>query len=46
MAFTLAFRIGTKLSAPRQRATVLALGYVLFVGTVAWLVTFPITVSV
>lgn len=38
--------ISTKLSAPRQRATVLALGYLLFLGTVVWLVTFPVTVSI
>lgn len=33
--------ISTKLSVPRNRTGVLALGYVLFLGTVAWLVTFP-----
>jgi hypothetical protein len=38
--------ISTKLSSPSQRAAVLMLGYVLFLGTVAWVVTFPISISV
>jgi hypothetical protein len=38
--------ISTKLSGPPQRLTVLALGYALFLGTVAWILTFPVTVSV
>ena len=38
--------ISTKLSMPRQRVAVLALGYVLFTGTTIWLLTFPVTVSV
>jgi hypothetical protein len=38
--------ISTKLAEPNQRVAVLVLGYVFFVGTVIWVVTFPITVSV
>lgn len=38
--------ISTKLSAPNQRLAVLALGYAIFAGTVAWVVTFPISISV
>ncbi len=38
--------ISTKLVAPTQRATVLVLGYALFLGTVVWVVTFPVSISV
>ena len=38
--------ISTKLANPRQRLAVLGLGYVVFVGTLVWVVTFPVTVSV
>jgi hypothetical protein len=38
--------ISTKLSASNQRLVVLALGYAIFAGTVAWVVTFPISISV
>ncbi len=38
--------ISTKLKMPRQRMAVLALGYLLFVGTAIWILTFPVTVSV
>ncbi len=38
--------ISTKLSAPRQKMIVLGLGYVVFLGTLAWVATFPVTVSV
>jgi hypothetical protein len=38
--------ISTKLTMPRQRLTVLGLGYLLFLGTAVWLATFPVTVSV
>jgi hypothetical protein len=38
--------ISTKLAEPGQRTAVLMLGYLLFAGTVVWLTTFPVTVSV
>ncbi len=38
--------ISTKLTAPRQRVALLVMGYVLFIGTLAWVVTFPITISI
>lgn len=38
--------ISTKLSMPRQKMLLLGLGYVLFVGTAAWVATFPVTVSI
>ncbi len=38
--------ISTKLEAPGQRSAILALGYLLFLGTVAWVATFPVTISV
>jgi hypothetical protein len=38
--------ISTKLAEPRQRVALLALGYVFFIGTVAWVVTFPISISI
>ena len=37
---------GAKLPSPRLRRALLALGVVVFVGTAAWLATFPVTVSV
>ena len=38
--------ISTKLTVPAQRGALLALGYVLFLGTLAWVATFPVTISV
>ncbi len=38
--------ISTKLERPRYRNVIVALGYVLFIGTLIWLATFPVTVSV
>ena len=38
--------MSTKLSDPRLRKTTLALGCILFVGTVIWIATFPVSVSV
>jgi len=38
--------ISTKLAAPRQRLALLALGYLIFVGTAIWVSTFPVTISV
>ena len=38
--------ISTKLRAPRNRTALLGLGYVLFLGTLAWVITFPVTVSI
>ena len=38
--------ISTKLSAPGHRLALLSLGYVIFLGTVIWVATFPVTVSV
>ena len=38
--------ISTKLTEPKQRVALLVMGYVLFVGTLAWLVTFPISISI
>ena len=38
--------ISTRLSAVRLRAITVALGAVLFVGTVVWIATFPVSVSV
>ncbi len=38
--------ISTKLSRPRQRVAILALGYLLFAGTTIWVLTFPVTISV
>ncbi|MBN8866454.1 MAG: hypothetical protein J0H98_02770 [Solirubrobacterales bacterium] len=38
--------ISTKLSVPRQKMTVLGLGYFVFLGTAIWVATFPVTVSV
>lgn len=38
--------ISTKLSQPRQRTGILALGYLLFFGTLLWVVTFPVSFSI
>jgi hypothetical protein len=38
--------ISTKLASPSQRVVVLGLGYVLFVGTAIWVLTFPVTIAV
>ena len=38
--------MGAKLSTLRLRRALLALGLIVFVGTVAWLATFPVSVSV
>jgi hypothetical protein len=38
--------ISTKLVAFRSRAAILALGYVVFVATVAWILTFPVSISI
>jgi hypothetical protein len=38
--------ISTKLDAVRARVTIVALGYTLFIGTLIWLATFPVSISV
>jgi hypothetical protein len=38
--------ISTKLPAARGRVLILGLGYVMFLGTFAWIVTFPVTIQV
>jgi hypothetical protein len=38
--------MSTKLGAPGLRKTMLGVGYVLFVGSVVWIATFPVSVSV
>ena len=38
--------ISTRLRAPSPRMVVLGLGYVLFLGSVIWIATFPVSVSV
>jgi hypothetical protein len=38
--------MSTKLRAPALRRALLVLGSLLFVGTVAWIATFPVSVSV
>jgi hypothetical protein len=38
--------ISTKLESPRMRAVLLAMGAVVFLGTVAWIATFPVSVSI
>ena len=38
--------ISTRLTRPGPRTTVLALGCLLFAGTLIWVATFPVTVSV
>ena len=38
--------VSTKLQTPRLRKVLLGFGLVIFVGTVVWLATFPVSVSV
>jgi hypothetical protein len=38
--------MSTKLSSPGPRKAMLVLGCVVFLGTVAWIATFPVSVSV
>ncbi len=38
--------ISTKLVAARSRAAILALGYLVFVLTVVWILTFPVSISI
>ncbi len=38
--------VSTKLGSPGARKAMLALGWIVFVGTVAWIATFPVSVSV
>lgn len=38
--------ISTKISMPRHRLSLLALGYVFFVGAAIWVATFPVTISI
>lgn len=38
--------ISTKLVTARSRAAILGLGYLLFLGTVAWILTFPVSISI
>jgi hypothetical protein len=38
--------ISTKLRSPPLRRSLLVVGGVLFVGTVAWIATFPVSVSI
>jgi hypothetical protein len=38
--------ISTRLHTPTGQAAILALGCVMFIGTVVWLVTFPVTVKI
>jgi hypothetical protein len=38
--------MSTKLAAPGLRKTMLGVGYVLFLGTVCWIATFPVSVAV
>lgn len=38
--------ISTKLVAARSRASILALGYLVFFLTVAWILTFPVSISI
>lgn len=38
--------ISTKLTRPWSRKAILALGYLVFLGTVAWILTFPISFSI
>jgi hypothetical protein len=38
--------ISTKLVSPSSKKVILALGFLVFVGTVIWLLTFPISISV
>ncbi len=38
--------ISTRLRGRGQRAAIIALGYVVFLGTVIWLATFPVSIAV
>ena len=38
--------MSTKLHSPALRRALLVLGSLLFVGTVAWMATFPVSVSI
>jgi hypothetical protein len=38
--------MSARLGTPRLRQIMLAFGIVIFVGTVAWLATFPVSISV
>jgi hypothetical protein len=38
--------VSTKLRSPGSRKVMLALGWIVFVGTIAWIATFPVSVSV
>ncbi len=38
--------MSTKLTAPGLRKAMLAIGYILFIGTVIWIATFPVSVGV
>jgi len=38
--------ISTKLGTPTARATILALGYLIFLATVVWIATFPVSVAI
>ena len=38
--------ISTKISSPRHKLWIIGLGYVIFLGTLAWVATFPVTISV
>jgi hypothetical protein len=38
--------ISTRLTAPRLRVALLALGIALFLGTVVWIGTFPVSLAV
>jgi hypothetical protein len=38
--------ISTRFEAPRLRAVVLAIGSIIFLGTLAWMATFPVSLSV
>lgn len=38
--------ISTKLTRPRERTLILGFGYVLFIGTLLWVLTFPVSISI
>ncbi len=38
--------ISTKLRTGRQREAILALGYLIFIGTVVWIATLPLAISI
>jgi hypothetical protein len=38
--------MSTKLTAPGSRKALLGVGWVLFVGTVVWIATFPLSVAI